>query len=78
MHWIMDGRIVNHEIADEGAFFQLHRIYLVLSTAQWCATLGYIWASLILWAAAPKYSLSPASDAAGVSSHAAALASETL
>ena len=49
MHWILDSRIVNREVADEGGFFQLHRLYLAFSTAQWCATLGYIWATLVLW-----------------------------
>lgn len=49
MHRIMDGRIVDREIADEAEFFRLHRLYLVLSTAQWCATLGYIWSALMLW-----------------------------
>jgi len=48
-HSVLDGRIVNREIADEGAFFRWHRLYLMLSTAQWCATLGYIWSALMLW-----------------------------
>jgi hypothetical protein len=54
VHGMLDARIVGHEVADEGGFFRLHRIYLVLSTAQWCATLGYIWAALILWSARVK------------------------
>ncbi len=58
-HWILDGRIVGHEVADEGGFFRLHRLYLALSTAQWCATLGYIWASLILWRPSPAQHLEP-------------------
>jgi hypothetical protein len=49
MHWILDGRIVNREIADEGKFYGLHRIYLMLSTAQWCGTITYLWATLRLW-----------------------------
>ena len=48
-HSVLDGRIVNREVADEAAFFPLHRLYLVLSTAQWCATLVYLWAALALW-----------------------------
>jgi hypothetical protein len=50
LHRILDARIVGREVADEGGFFRLHRLYLMLATAQWCATLGYIWAALILWA----------------------------
>jgi hypothetical protein len=48
-HWVLDGRIVDREIANEAAFFRWHRVYLALATAQWCATLGYIWATLVLW-----------------------------
>jgi hypothetical protein len=51
VHPMLDKMIVNREIADEGAFFKLHRVYLVLSTGQWLATLGYVWSSLRLWRA---------------------------
>jgi len=50
-HRILDARIVEREIADEGEFFKFHRVYLMLSTAQWCATLAYIWAALMVWSA---------------------------
>jgi hypothetical protein len=53
-HAVLDAKIVDREIADEGGFFPLHRLYLVISTAQWCATLAYIWAALILWGKAEK------------------------
>ena len=49
-HRILDSRIVGNQIADDAAFFRLHRVYLVLATLQWCATAGYIWATLVLWA----------------------------
>ena len=48
-HWVLDSRIVGHEVADDAGFFKLHRIYLMLATAQWGATLVYIWATLVLW-----------------------------
>jgi hypothetical protein len=48
-HWVLDSRIVGHEVADDGGFFRLHRIYLMLATGQWCATLVYIFATLVLW-----------------------------
>ena len=49
-HRVLDARIMDHQIADEAAFFGLHRLYLVLSTLQWCATVAYIWVTLVLWA----------------------------
>jgi hypothetical protein len=49
MHGVLDGRIVEHQISDDAAFFRLHRIYLALATLQWGATVGYIWTALILW-----------------------------
>jgi len=48
-HRILDARIVEHRVADDAAFFRLHRVYLVLATLQWCATVVYIWATLVLW-----------------------------
>ena len=48
-HRVLDARIMDHQIADEAAFFGLHRLYLVLSTLQWCATVAYIWVTLVLW-----------------------------
>ena len=48
-HWILDSRIVDNQIADDAGFFSLHRVYVALATAQWCATLAYIWATLVLW-----------------------------
>jgi hypothetical protein len=62
MHWILDGRIVNREIADEGAFYGLHRVYLVLSTAQWCATIMYLWAALRVWGRVHKPDNWPSSN----------------
>jgi hypothetical protein len=53
-HPVLDRQIVNREIGDEGVFFKLHRVYLVLSTAQWLATQGYLWSALTLWRAADQ------------------------
>jgi hypothetical protein len=52
VHPMLDKLIVNREVEDAGAFFRLHRVYLVLSTGQWLATLGYVWSTLSLWRAA--------------------------
>jgi hypothetical protein len=41
-HPVLDWQIVNREVLDEGAFFKLRRAYLIVSTAQWLATLGYL------------------------------------
>jgi len=49
LHPAMDRLIVNREVADGAAFYRLHRFYLVVSTAQWLATLGYVWSTLTLW-----------------------------
>jgi len=43
IHPLLDRQIVNREVLDEGGFFKLHRLYLVASTLQWMATLGYVW-----------------------------------
>jgi hypothetical protein len=55
LHPLLDGQIVGREVSDAGAFFKLHRLYLVVSTAQWLATLVYLWFALALWE--PKYAL---------------------
>lgn len=49
LHPLLDGQIVGREVEDAGTFFRLHRWYLVVSTAQWLATLGYLWITLSLW-----------------------------
>jgi hypothetical protein len=49
VHRMLDGQIVVRQVADEGAFFRLHRVYLALATLQWCGTLVYIGATLVLW-----------------------------
>jgi hypothetical protein len=54
LHPLLDAKIVGREVVDAGAFFKLHRIYLVVSTGQWLATLGYIWAALALWRAGDR------------------------
>lgn len=48
-HWTLDAQIIGREVGDEGQFFRLHRVYLVISTLQWCAALVYIWSALALW-----------------------------
>ena len=48
-HPVLDRQIVDRDIANEGSFYRLHRIYLIFSTAQWLATLVYLWAALELW-----------------------------
>lgn len=48
-HPVLDRQIVNREVLDESVFFKLHRVYLFLSTAQWLATLGYVWSTLMVW-----------------------------
>ena len=54
LHPIIDAKIVDREVEDAGNFFKLHRLYLVTSTGQWCATLAYLWASLALWGVAER------------------------
>jgi hypothetical protein len=49
LHPMIDAKIVDHQVEDAGNFFKLHRVYLVISTGQWCATLAYLWASLAMW-----------------------------
>jgi hypothetical protein len=38
-----------HKILDREHFRTVHDFYVNLSTVQWCATLVYIWASLLAW-----------------------------
>jgi len=49
IHPLLDAQIVGNEVPDGAKFFQLHRLYLVVSTAQWLAILCYIWSTLRLW-----------------------------
>jgi cytochrome bd-type quinol oxidase subunit 2 len=51
---MLDAKIVDREVMDAGNLFKVHRLYLVISTGQWCATLAYLWASLALWMKAPR------------------------
>jgi hypothetical protein len=54
LHPMIDAKIVEHQVEDAGNFFKLHRLYLVISTGQWCGTLAYLWASLALWTQTPR------------------------
>jgi len=49
LHPLLDAQVAERDVVDAGTFFKLHRIYLVVSTGQWLAALGYIWAALALW-----------------------------
>jgi hypothetical protein len=51
IHPLLDAQIVAHDVPDGATFFKLHRLYLVVSTAQWLATLCYVWTTLKLWTA---------------------------
>ncbi|MGI8965228.1 MAG: hypothetical protein ACR2H1_03965 [Limisphaerales bacterium] len=49
LHPILDSQIVERDLVNESKFYNWHRVYLIVSTAQWLATLVYLWASLKLW-----------------------------
>ena len=53
LHPVLDSQIVERE-SIESTFYNLHRVYLIVATAQWLATLVYIWSSLKLWKESDK------------------------
>jgi ATP/ADP translocase len=54
LHPMLDAKIVDRDVVDAGNFFKLHRLYLVVATGQWGATLVYLWSTLALWGVAER------------------------
>ncbi len=49
LHPILDSQIVGRDLVNESKFYNWHRVYLIVATAQWLATIVYLWSSLKLW-----------------------------
>ena len=54
LHPVLDSQIVERGLSVETTFYSLHRVYLIVATVQWLATLVYVWMSLKLWKESDK------------------------
>ncbi|MBA3938049.1 MAG: hypothetical protein H0X38_11350 [Planctomycetes bacterium] len=51
LHPALDGMLdaKDHEFLDRAGFHHLHRIYLIIATVQWCATLPHVGLLFVAW-----------------------------
>lgn len=64
LHPVLDSRLdaTSKDIAEPDRFYELHRVYLLVTTAQWAAALPHLWTVLREWTSHVPKSESQAPD----------------